>query len=121
MNSLLKDRTSSRSWWDLKFWVCSLQGTFLLKSSPILELELRTTMATSACVVVYIVSFQRTWEKPSHSPCRLDCMTLCYTPVGFKPSQLDVMGVSCLLLVGSCHTVMAGLILCHCLCHLPAC
>lgn len=34
--ALLRDRTSLRSWWDLKFWFCSLQGTFLLKSSSIL-------------------------------------------------------------------------------------
>lgn len=59
VNSLLKDRTSARSWWDLKFWFCSLQGTFLLKSSPILGPQ------WPPLPVLLLISchFKGTWEK----------------------------------------------------------
>lgn len=74
VNSLLKDRTSARSWWDLKLWFCSLQGTFLLKSSPILgpQWPLLPVLLFISC------HFEGTWEEnPSNSLCRLGCVTSC--------------------------------------------
>lgn len=87
--------------------------------SPKIKFHFRTTMATSACVV-YIVSFQGNLGKNPVIPPTGWTVWLHVLSALNLPSLM--WWVFCLLLVGSCHTVTgAGLILCHCLCHLPAC
>lgn len=107
----LKIRGLDHCWWTL----CSRTGQELVgfkvlglfpsgNFSPTIKSHLGTTMATSACVVVNIVSFQGNLGKTPVIPPSDWTVWLHLPSVGFKPSRLGV--------VGFCHTVMAGLILC---------
>lgn len=65
-------------------------------------------MATSACVVVYVVSLQRNLGKPQSFPLQVGLCDFMFHLLVVLPSQLGVRSVFCLLLVGSCHMLWQG-------------